>query len=70
VGVRHEFTSANGQRIAVVSHRGGRREVAVYRRDDPDKCTTILDLDADDTSVLAEILGAPQVAVAVNAMHR
>ncbi len=70
VGVRHEFVAASGQRIAIVSHRSGRRELAVYRRDDPDACTTLLELDPDDTAVLAEILGAPQVAEAVNAMQR
>ena len=70
VGVRHEFVSTSGQRIAIVSHRSGRRELAVYRRDDPDACTTVLELDAEDTAVLAEILGAPQVAAAVHAMQR
>lgn len=70
VGVRHEFVATSGQRIAIVSHRSGRRELAVYRRDDPDACTTVLELDAEDTAVLAEILGAPQVAAAVNAMQR
>lgn len=70
VGVRHEFVSSSGQRIAVVSLRSGRRELAVYRGDDPDACTTILELDPEDTAVLAEILGAPQVAAAVTAMQR
>ncbi len=70
VGVRHEFVSSSGQRIAVVSLRTGRRELAVYRSDDPDACTTVLELDPEDTAVLAEILGAPQVAAAVTAMQR
>ncbi len=70
VGVRHEFISSSGQRIAVVSLRSGRRELAVYRSDDPDACTTVLELDPEDTAVLAEILGAPQVTAAVNAMQR
>ena len=25
VGVRHEFTTASGERVAVLTHRGGRR---------------------------------------------
>jgi TrkA domain protein len=70
VGVRHEFVTSSGQRIAIVSLRSGRRELAVYRRDDPDACTTVLELDPEDTAVLAEILGAPQVTAAVNAMQR
>jgi K+/H+ antiporter YhaU regulatory subunit KhtT len=34
VGVRHDFTTAEGERVAVLTHRGGRRELAVYERDD------------------------------------
>jgi TrkA domain protein len=70
VGVRQEFVSTSGQRIAVVSHRSGRRELALYRGDDPDAYATVLELDAEDTAVLAEILGAPQVAAAAHAMQR
>ena len=29
VGVRHEFETADGERVAVLTHRGGRRELAV-----------------------------------------
>ena len=70
VGVRQEFTSSNGQRVAVVSHRSGRREIFVYRRDDPDACTNVLELDADDAAALSGILGAPQMAATVTAMQR
>jgi TrkA domain protein len=70
VGVRHEFTSARGERVAVISHRSGRREIAVSRRADPDTHTTVLDLGADDAAVLATVLGAPAVAATVTAMQR
>lgn len=70
VGVRHEFTSASGQRIAVVSHRSGVREIAVYRRDDPDACTTVLELDDDDVATLGNILAVPQLAAAAEALQR
>lgn len=69
VGVRHEFVAASGERIAVVSLHSGRRELAVYSRDDPDACTTVLELDPEDTVALAEILGAPHVAAAMTAMQ-
>lgn len=70
VGLRHEFTSSSGQRVAVVTHRGGIREIAVYRRDDPDACTTVLELDDDDVATLGNILGVPQMAAAADAMQR
>lgn len=58
VGVRHEFTTVAGERVVVLSHRTGRRELAVYDRVDPDACTTALHLSPDDTRTLAELLGA------------
>ena len=70
VGVRHEFTTASGQRIAVVSYRAGRREIAVYRKDDPDACSAVLELDADDAAALGGVLGAPQMAATVTAMQK
>ena len=57
VGVRHEFTTSGGERVAVLTHRNGRREIAVYGRADPDACRTVLHLDADDARSLAEVLG-------------
>ena len=70
VGVRHEFTTASGERVAVLTHRGGRRELALYQRDDPDVCTTVLHLSADDTRTLAELFGGSQVSEAVTAVQQ
>lgn len=70
VGVRHEFTTVGGERIAVVTHRTGRREVAIYDKADPDACTTVLHLDAGDTRTLAELLGASPVSEAVAAVQQ
>lgn len=70
VGVRHEFTTAAGERVAVLSHRTGRREVAVYDRVDPDTCSTVLHLSSDDTRTLAELLGGSPVSEAVAGVQR
>jgi TrkA domain protein len=70
VGVRHEFVTAGGERVAVLTHRTGRREVAIYDRADPDACTTVLHLSADDTRTLAELLGASSVHEAVAAVQQ
>lgn len=69
VGVRHEFTTESGDRVGVIVHRTGRREVVVYDRADPDACTPMLDLSASDTRVFGELLGASQVAEAVGAVQ-
>lgn len=65
VGVRHEYTTAAGDRVGVLTLRGGRRELLVYDRDDPDRCSSMLHLTADDTHTLAELLGASQMTEAV-----
>src|SRR5688572_1607196 len=70
VGVRHEFTTTGGERVAVLSHRSGRRELVVYDRVDPDVATTVLHLDRDDTRTLAELLGATQVSEALTAVQQ
>jgi TrkA domain protein len=70
IGVRHEFDTADGVRVGVLTHRGGRRELLVYAEDDPDRCRTTVQLDSDDTRTLAELLGASQVSESVAAMER
>ncbi len=57
VGVRHEFSTGAGERVAVLSHRTGRREIAIYDRADPDSCTTVMHLNPDETRTLADLLG-------------
>lgn len=69
VGVRHAFTTASGEGVAVLSHRTGRREIAVYDRSDPDACSTVLHLSADDTRTLAELLGGSPVSEAVSGLQ-
>ena len=70
VGLRHEYTTDAGERVGVLTHRGGRREILVYDRDDPDRCRAILHLSADDTRTLAELLGAPHVSEALTSVQR
>ncbi len=70
VGVRHEFVTGNDERVAVLSHRNGRREIAVYDRPDPDACSTVLHLSREDARTLAELLGASQVSEALRAVQQ
>ena len=70
VGVRHDFVTASGERVAVLTHRTGRREIAIYDRDDPDACTAVLHLSPDDTRTLAELLGVSPVHEALVAVQQ
>lgn len=68
VGVRHDFTTEDGDDIGVLVHRDGRREIVAYDEDDPDACTTVVQLSSGDTQTLSELLGASQVTEAVGAV--
>src|SRR3954447_3043414 len=70
VGVRHDFTTADGERVAVLTHRTGRREIAVYDRGDPDVCRTVVHLSVEDAAGLAELLGTSHVSEAVRTAQR
>jgi TrkA domain protein len=62
VGVRYEFVTNQGQRVGVVAHRSGRREVYVADPEDADKFKRVLELSEDDARTLGEVLGAARVA--------
>lgn len=70
VGVQHSFTTATGERVAVLSHRTGRREVAIYDGPDPDACSTVLHLSSDDTRTMVGLLGGGPVSEAVTGVQR
>ena len=65
VGVRHDFTTEEGDDIGVLVHHDGRREILVYDSDDPDKCSSLVSLSATDTRTVSELLGASRVTEAV-----
>lgn len=48
----------SGQRLGVVSHRNGRRDLVLYDPDDPDACQADIPLTDDEAEALADILGA------------
>ena len=70
VGVRHEFTTESGNDVGVLVHHDGRREILVYDSDDPDACTTLINLTPSDTRTLSELLGGSQVTEAVAAVQQ
>jgi len=62
VGLRHEFTTRRGDRIAVVSHRSGRRDVIFYGNEDPDLSLMSINLSEAEGHALSELLGGSRVA--------
>lgn len=63
VGLRYEFTLASGRRVAVVAKRSERFTISTFDTDDTDAATEVLDLSEDEAAALAEILGAPRIAM-------
>ena len=61
VGIRHDFVTKSGERIGVITHRTGRKELLIYDKRDPDACRETVRLDDDDSRTLAELLGSAQV---------
>ncbi len=70
VGVRYEFQTGERDHVGVVHHHSGRREIVVYDRKDPDVGRTVLELGADDSRTLSDLLGASQVTQALAAAQQ
>ena len=70
VGLRYDFESHHGERVGVLVHRTGRRDLLVYDRDDPDRCKSTVELEPDDALTLAELLGANQIGEALTTMRQ
>jgi K+:H+ antiporter subunit KhtT len=68
VGVRLELTTRAGQEVAVVVHRGGRRELLVYDEHDPEIGRTVLQLTVDETRALGDMLGGSKVSEVTSAV--
>ncbi|GAA1341094.1 cation:proton antiporter regulatory subunit [Saccharothrix algeriensis] len=62
VGLRYEFTNADGARIGVIAHREGGFELVSYPPEDPDEGRPLLRLTREEADTVAEILGAPRIA--------
>ncbi|MET9339422.1 MULTISPECIES: cation:proton antiporter regulatory subunit [unclassified Nonomuraea] len=70
IGLKHEFGTHSGRRVAVVSHRTGRRDLIIYDRSDPDRACEAIQLNDEEADALAELLGAPRIVQRLNALHR
>ncbi len=72
VGVRHDFTTAGGLRLGVLSRRTGtgRKQLLVYDRHDPDSCAETIALDGDEARALADLLAPNAIAARLGRMEQ
>jgi len=69
IGVRYEFTSELGDHVGVVIRRDGKRDVALYDRQDPDSCRGTMELTDSDASKLAELLGGTNITARLDSLR-
>ncbi|QUH04321.1 cation:proton antiporter regulatory subunit [Saccharopolyspora erythraea] len=70
LGTQQDFTTRSGHRIGVISYRDGRFELIVCNHGDPDKVATSVDLTVEETSALANLLGAPHLVAQLTEQQR
>lgn len=70
VGLRFDFTAEDGNRIGVVHHRAGRKELFVCTAEDPDAAVVSLSLSDDDSHALSEALGGSTVIANLNDLQQ
>ncbi|MET0801148.1 MAG: cation:proton antiporter regulatory subunit [Actinomycetota bacterium] len=61
LGVRFEFVTKNGTRLGVLQRQGGRIDLVIYDKNDPDSAIDSVTLDEEDARTLAELLGTSRV---------
>jgi TrkA domain protein len=61
IGLRHDFVTAQGRRMGVITQRNGARHVVLYDQEDSDACAATIELTLEESEVLAELLGAPRI---------
>lgn len=70
IGVRKEFSSeASHRRVGVIDRKDGTLDLIVSKRDNPD-ATDQIPLSPHEASVLASLLGAPQLVAQLEEEHR
>ncbi len=62
VGLRYEFTNADGDHLGIVARRTGDFELVTYPATDPDNSKPLFRLTPEEADAVAEILGAPRIA--------
>ncbi|GAA0518538.1 potassium transporter TrkA [Saccharopolyspora subtropica] len=70
LGTRQDFTTRSGHRVGVITYRDGRLQLIVSDHEDPDKVATSVDLTTEETSTLANLLGAPHLVARLTEQQR
>jgi TrkA domain protein len=61
VGTRYDFSCLGGTQVGVIVRHSGRRELVVYDDKDPDAVAAAVELSADESRTLADLLGGSSI---------
>ena len=61
LGVRYDFLTEDGQRVGVIHHRTGRRDLFICPPEDPDLVQLTVHLTEQEAHNLVDVLGGSQV---------
>jgi TrkA domain protein len=70
IGTKQEFTTADGRRLGVLTHRDGHRELMLSSADDPDATGISVSLSEPECNALGTLLGAPNVVAKLQDQQR
>lgn len=70
LGTQQDFTTRSGHRIGVITYRDGRLELIASDPQDSDTVAASVDLNAEETNALANLLGAPQLVAQLTEQQR
>lgn len=68
VGTRYDFKCVGGRQVGVITRHSGRRELIVYDTKDPDATAASVELSADESRTLADLLGGSKITEQLNAV--
>ncbi len=69
VGVRHDVSTARGDRLGILNKLSGERELLVYDRADPDSVERSVRLDTNEAEQVAQLLGITHITHSLGAVR-
>ena len=70
VGVRYDLVLKSGQRVGVLVHRSGRRELFIYSARDPDAVAAEIVATSEEAKVVADLLGGTELTQSMLQLRR
>lgn len=70
IGLQHVFSTRQGRRLGVISHRSGQRDLLLYDTEDPDSVAETAILTVEEADALADLLAASKIVERLAELER